>query len=497
MTSQLQLEPGGHIQGWVSSISPDGPLPNEENVVKATGLLPELPDGMTLPSTATKNQLNLMRYLQNMAGQAKSDQAALIKEFNERLEARAGKAFEKVDILDQKLDETRQELKRVQKELDKTKTTLANREETIKQQLEELAEAEVKTNQQRQKIDDYKQSFESLLQEHEALQEAKNAADMTILETLREVDALNEQIRTLETTLQNSIRRTTEQEDALLHWQELADNNQESITRLEKEKETLNQQLEENALITGKLREKNGRLEFELRQALNEMDDLRNRMLDATVEEMQFALADARQHIATLNGQLEETQQSAAEVQEQKMWLNVNLKTTQRALEESRAIIAQQSALLEELQADKVGGEQTAGKWRTAVEEMAARLQEKEKEFQIIKTQHAGQIEAFETAIAELKDDIHHKTLQVEALEAEIETNLGRTDEQGQLLADIQAHLIERELEIDQIKQQLKQAHNKITWQANFINKMKRITSETITDLEARLEKAQRPNKPG
>ncbi len=487
MASQIQLEPSGQIQGWISTISPDEPLPDNEKTPTVTAHLPELPEDSDIPSTRDASPNNLMRHLQNVAGKAQTDYTTLKREFDLRLEARAGDALEKSRAYTKELSTIKRELRKVEKELAKAKTELTDHETTINHQIAELAEAEVKTDEQRQKLDDYKKSYEASIKEQEALKEAKNATEMTLLETLREVDALNEQIRTLEATLQTSIQRTVEQEDALLHWQELAGKNQERITKLEKEAETLNRQLEENALATGKLREKNGLLEFEFQQALDEMNTLRNQLPDATTEEMQFALADARQQIATLNGLLEESKQAVEDANEQNMWLKANLKTAQRSLEESRIIVSRQSALLEEIQAEKEGGEQTAGKWRTAVEEMAARLQEREKEFQSIATQNTEQTKQLEAQIAQLEEEIHNKQLQVATFEDEVERNLTQMDEQGQRLAEIQATLIERELAIKQINQELKQARNKIAWQANFINKMKRISSETIADLETRL----------
>lgn len=493
LAAQFQLEPGGQIQGWIGTIDPDEPLPHEEKTPAVTARLPELPEDSSAPFIKTASPNNAMRLLQNAAGQAQADYTALKKEFDERLDARAHEAFEKAKVFTKELNTVKRELKKIEKELEKTKSELAEHETTINQQIEELAEAEVKTDEQRQKLDDYKQSYEKAIQEQEALEKSKNMTEMTLLETLKEVDTLNDQIHTLEVTLQTSIRRTVEQEDALLHWQELAEKNQERINKLEKEAETLNRQLEENALATGKLREKNSRLEFELQQTLNEMDDLRNRLPDITVEEMQFALADTRQQIATLNGLLGEAKQTAAEAETQNTWLKVNLKTAQRALEESRIIVSRQTALLEKIQAEKDGGEQTADKWKTAVEEMAARLQEKEQQFRSFQTQHTERTKQLESEIAQLNEELHRKQLQVGTFEDEVENNLTQMDEQGQRLADIQAHLIERELEIKQINQELKQARNKIAWQANFINKMKRISSETIADLEARLEQRNKP----
>lgn len=491
MAAQLQLEPGGQIQGWISTISPEEPLPDGEKQPTITAPLPELPEDSSIPSTRDASPNSLMRRLQNVAGKAQTDYTTLKKEFEQRLEARAGDALEKSRTYTKELSTIKRELRNVEKELAKTKTILADHETTINQQIAELAEAEVKTDEQRQKLDDYKKSYEASIKQQEALTEAKNSTEMTLLETLREVDALNEQIHTLEETLQTSIRRTVEQEDALLHWQELAGKNQERITKLEKEAETLNRQLEENALATGKLREKNGLLEFEFQQALDEMNTLRNQLPDATTEEMQFALADSRQQIATLKGLLEESKQAVEDAHEQTMWLEANLKTAQRSLEESRIIVSRQTALLEAIRAEKEGGEQTAGKWRTAVEEMAARLQEREKESQSIATQYTEQTKQLEAQIAQLEEEIRRKQLQVATFEDEVERHLTQMDEQGQRLAEIQAILIERELAIKQINQELKQARNKIAWQANFINKMKRISSETIADLETRLAQVQ------
>ncbi|MEJ2747666.1 MAG: polymer-forming cytoskeletal protein [Anaerolineae bacterium] len=499
MAAQLQMEPGSRIQGWISSISPDDPLPDENNVVKVTAMLPELPEELAgVPSSSrSQSQKNLLRHLQNLAGEAQADYATLKAQFDERLTEMAGRAFDKSDVLSHKLDETKLELKKIQKELDKTKTTLTLRESTIQQQEEEIAETKTLIQQQDQELKDLTQSYQTLMQQYEDLQAAKNAGDMSLLESLKEIDTLQEQIRTLETTLQTSIQRTTEQEDALLHWQELAETTQRQIVELEKDKETFNRQLEESALFTGKLREKNHRLEFELQQAFNELDELRERVPDTTTEEMQFALADAHQQIATLNGLLEEAKQAVADAEEQVIWHKANMQTAQRALEESRAIVTQQTDLLEAMRAEKETEERTAAKWKTAVEEMATRLQEKEKDLQARDTQYSEQLTQLETETKQIKEESHRRKMQIETFEAEIETHLKQMDEQGQRLANIQANLVERELEIDQLKQQLKQAQNKIAWQTNFINKMKRVTSETIDSLETRLKQAEQRGQSG
>lgn len=499
MVAQLQMEPGSRIQGWISSIAADAPLPNADNVVKATGLLPELPDELADAAATSRSQTqkNLLRHLQNLAGEAQADYATLKAQFDKRLSDRAGHAFNKADILSQKLDKTKLELKKIQKELDKTQATLTMRESTIQQQEEEVAEAKTLIDQQDQELKDLTQSYQSLVQQFEGLQAAKNAVDMSLLESLKEIDALHEQIRTLETTLQTSIQRTTEQEDALLHWQELAETTGKQIADLEKDKETLNSQLEESVAITGKLREKNGRLEFELQQALNEIDELQTRIPSATTEEMQFALADAHQRIATLNSLLDEAKQAVAEAEEQVIWHKANMKTAQRALEESRAIVVRQTDLLEEMRAEKEAEARTATKWKTAVEEMATRLQEKEKAFQALDTQYTETLAQLEAETRQLKEENRRRKMQIETFEAEVENHLKQMDDQGQRLANIQANLVERELEINQFKQQLKQAQNKIAWQTNFINKMKRVTSETIANLEARLERAEQRGQSG
>jgi chromosome segregation ATPase len=496
MAAEVKLEPGSRLQGWISSISPDEPLPNEENTVKATAMLPPLPDDLKEASDTKRspNQLNLLRHLQNLAGQAEADYTALKKQFDERVNDRVGNAFDRADSLSLKLDEAKHELKKVKRELTTTTNTLASREATIQQQLQEIADAKADSDQKGQELTDLTESFQNLIKQHSALEEAKNAVDLSLLESLKENDSFKEQIRTLETTLQNSIVRTTEQEDALLHWQELSDTSQNLVAKLEKEKETLNQQLEENALITGKLRDKNNLLEIELQEALDEITELRNQIPDASVEELQFGLADAHQRIATLNSLLEDEKQAVAEAEERIIWHKANVKTAQRALEEARTVVSWQASQLEELQAEKEGGELTTGKWKTAVEEMATRLQQKEKDFQELEAEKSAQSVDFEEKLKTLQDSDQHKLLQIEALEDEIEKHLKQMDKQGERLAEIQANLVERELEKDQIIQQLKQARNKITWQTNFINKMKRVTSETIADLEARLEKSKQRN---
>lgn len=246
-------------------------------------------------------------------------------------------------------------------------------------------------------------------------------------------DQLSQQLRRLESQLQASHQHTTEQEDALLHWQELAETTQIQLKKLEKQQETRQRQLEESGLSTNKLREKNSRLEYEWQRTLMELNDLRDRIPEDSVAELQDALAESQQTLRSLNAII-------ADSDEQLLWYKANLKTAQHALEQSPP---------------------------------SSPFQEKTPDNKLQKTK-----------ITVLKEMNHHKSAQIDAYKSEIEHHLTQMAAQGQRLAEIQASLIEREL-------QLKQAIAKSEKQSEFIKRMKQVTDKRIQHLETQLAQAE------
>ena len=333
--------------------------------------------------------------------------AELQQQFETQLDERVGATFVDIETLTQALTEAQAQLTDLQQQLEAAQTTLATRADQIEAQAA-------------------------------ALQTAKNEAEAALAARQQQIDALEEQTQELAAALQNNRQQAAEQEDALLHWQELAEKSRLRLETLEEEQESWQRLLEESVLVTGKLREKNKLLEFEWQQTITELNELRNQVPDVSIEEMEFALADANQQIATLNHIVAEARQAAAESDEQLLWHKANLKTTQRTLAQSRQAV------------------------------------------ESLQTELADQNQQFADEKKKLKQALRHKSSQVEAHEAEIEHHLQQMAAQGRRLAEIQADLIERELE-------LAQAERKIEQQSDLIKRMKQVTSSYIQELEARL----------
>ena len=83
------------------------------------------------------------------------------------------------------------------------------------------------------------------------------------------------------------------------------------------------------------------------------------------------------------------------------------------------------------------------------------------------------------------KDELRQKQLQLEASEADLQNHLRETAQQGQQLAEIRSVLIERELQIEQLRETV----NK---QQQFIKQMKQVTTDKINSLETALAQARK-----
>ncbi len=474
--SRLQIESGGVIQGWVSSPQTDAAAASERDQPAVTGFPqpPELAHNAA-PARDT-SQLDLLRRLQTEAGTALAAHTQLTQQFETRLTEQAGEAFDKVETLTQELSKTQTQLTILQQQLEQAHSAIETQASRITEQDAALAAAANQDTQQKQQLTTANQAQEQLIQEFETLKTAKDTVDLTLAQTYQQNDGLVDRIQTLETTLQASIQRTAEQEDALIHWQELAETHQTRLEEMEKAQKTLTRQLEESAAVTGKLRDKNSRLEFEWQQTLAELDEMRNRTPDITIEEMQFMLADTQQQNATLKN-------IVAETDEKILWHKANLETIQRTLEQSRQITRQQETMLAQLKTKLTEKETAVDKWKTAVEQMATRLQDQEKQIESLITSQAEKQQAFEAEIASLKEPLRHKSLQLKAYESEIEHHLQQMDAQGQHLAEIQATLIERELQFEQAK-------DRVARQAAVIKRMKQVTHGRIQQLETQLANA-------
>lgn len=466
--TRLQIEPGGVIQGWVSSPQAD---PTDAGISAPPPLPPELAGQAGLPRDDA--QLEALHHLQAEAGAALAAHAELERQFETRLTEQAGDAFEKVETLTQELADTQNHLTESQEQLEQARAKMAAQASRIAGREADITVAKERDNQQKQQLDAVNQTHEQLTHAFETLTTAKDRVDLTLAQTYQQMDALTDRIQVLEITLQASIQRAAEQEDALVHWQELAETRQSQMEEMEKGRKVLKRQLEESAAVTGKLRDKNNRLEFEWQQTLTALDDLRNKTPDITVEEMQFALANAQQQAATLKNII-------AELDEQILWHKANLKTVQRTLEKSRQIARQQEAMLTQLKEKSAKKETAVDKWKTAVEQMATRLQDQENQIKNLTAGLSQKQELLDTATADLEETRRHKSLQLNTYESEIEDHLAQMAAQGQRLAEIQATLIEREL-------QLKQAKIKVAKQSTFIKRMKQVTNDRIKQMETQL----------
>lgn len=517
-TARLHIEPGGKIQGWVSSLDEKGYLS-----LKANGVIPrdtqspvtgpfELPAETFQgePILRSENQIDILRRLQIEAATALSARAELEQTFEKRLSEVAGETAAKAVSLHEELNSTRSELTAVRQQRDEGLDTLRARNAQIERQLNELVMARDLLNERNQQIDELNQLLDDKIRALEAMTNAKNDLDTALLEANQQIDQLNGRIRSIETALQSSLQHSAEQEDSLVRWQELAEVTETKAKELEGKVDSLQNQIAENGRMIELLRSQKRQAEEAWESLNNELQTIRRKETKPLVPSK--ALAESEEMIARLKVQsaewevrtkkavdrvallekaLEEEEKRAQHYQEQVLWDEANLQTAQNALEEAQKEL---ETLKAELAAQKPQlAEQT--NLQAQIRQLQGVVEEKEKALQAAQALAQAQtaelarlqteLEARATAAAEAQSQFTAQTAQLTQLQADfakkqafVERCKAEIQRLNGKMGDQQKKLDEGLAELDRVSQQAQQI-------AADRTNLKKTLRETNLQLEA------------
>ncbi|MCB8989457.1 MAG: polymer-forming cytoskeletal protein [Ardenticatenaceae bacterium] len=474
-TSQLQIEPGGKVRGWVCSL-------NEEayQQLRLDGIVPEAdpvqndPDipaeaKVTLRSNA---QINVLRQLQNEAASALAARAELEESFDQRLQEVAGETAAKVNLLSEETHQLQTQLTEQQRALEAAQENLGVRETQFERQSDELAIARELLEERNTILDTLRQENETQVQTIADLQVKKAALEERLHNTELKVDDLNKRANSLEMALQANLTHSAEQEDALVRWQELAEATEKRATELETELRKLQFQAEENNRLLDMLQEQRRVMEKEWEKALEELESLRKKETEplsesstkllARIDDMETQLTD----MAALQVQVVDLESAIQEQEEQLLWYKASLQTSRHELDQLRQTNGEQTVKLAELEAGLIEQRSAAQKWQHRAEEVRNALQKRERALASLQDERE-----------EMQEAVRHGRLQLEAHEAELERYLQEVHKQGKYLAEARNLLIDRDLA-------LKKAQTKINKQAETIAEFKQVAGERIKQLQ-------------
>ncbi|MFO7540654.1 MAG: polymer-forming cytoskeletal protein [Chloroflexota bacterium] len=460
-TGQLQIEPGGAVYGWISSIDS-----SQYQQIQEQGSLPDTLSRDTATATAADAeftpydpaQIEAFSRLRHEAAAAKTARAELEQTFEKRLSEVAGEATARVVSLREELAAIDTNLTTAQQQLKELKSSLAAHQNQIERQAEELTATRTLLDERNKELKALQQSHDNKNSAYEQLDTAYKELDMNHIAAQQKIDALAKKIDNLEGALQNNLRHSADQEEALIRWQELAEDYQKQIGELETQIEHNKFQVEEQSRVIEMLRGQRDQLETEWQQAQDELDLLRSREtrpLSKDELEHERSLAEAYKTAQVELEQLQTAVSQLSQYEDQVIWYQADLETARAELQETRAVVGKQETRLANLQ-EKLRTAQTEAK---AKQKQTDRLNEQLE--QQIRQSHAleQQLNQIQLTVEEkeanklaLEKSQRQFQLQLEAVEMELERHLRETEAQGHHLAEIQTTLIERELKMDQLK---------------------------------------------
>ncbi len=284
-TIRLQVDAGGTIQGFISNID-DAAYDSLRSLNTPSNLPPlffdkNAPDGA--PPPPTPDQLDALTRLQAEAGAALAARAELERSFDTRLTEIVGATSARATALDKEVGALRENLAAVSQELSEAQALSKTQVEQIERANHELGLTHTLLNEKTEEWEELTAVYEQLLADHEQLQSNRNRLDIALHEKTIEVDELLERTTSLETALQSSLQHSSEQEDALVRWQELSETCQERANTLESELSAVSFKLEESRRLTDMLRAQRKEAEDSWEKSEEELKQTASQLADLTL----------------------------------------------------------------------------------------------------------------------------------------------------------------------------------------------------------------------
>jgi chromosome segregation ATPase/cytoskeletal protein CcmA (bactofilin family) len=529
----IQIEPGAKVQGWLTTLTTavaerllNGDVKLADLAPKTAAIPPETLAASGLPikpaaqtgDLSPDDRLNVLRQLQAEAGAALTAHAELDILFQQKLEERAGNAIREAADLQANMTILRQHVANLQDAAEARNEELAARQTELATVRELLGERTVERDELQTLYQERQAEFTDLQERHETLQE--NFESVTL-----ERQNLSERLSGIESAFQASLQRAAEQEEALIHWQELAETTDHKVADLEKELNKGQQTTKESSQriemlqnqkqklqeaydqVSGQLREAEQRVD-ELTQQVSDYETLLEQKLaefqsqfegqatdhavqieqltadyEAQLSELREAIAnrppaadealaeltDLRQKLAKAEGRVTELESylqrleiEAKDYFDQLISYKTDLEETRKQLTSAQSSLQERTKQLAEAQALTAEQQDQVDKWKGNVGRMTELLYDAEQRVKDLRQELEKQ-EATPAEDKQARELLQQRQVQLDASEAEAARYHQELQTQGQRLAEIQAALIEREVSLSRLDAQLQQKNDELS----------------------------------
>ena len=479
-TVSLTVIAGGNIHGWTSSVDEEdyatlaenGRLPDDTEVILHENGS-DLPEGQLL--NRNEAQIEALHHLQSEAAVALAARAELEQDFQRRLTELAGESTITIANLKEELTELRTELTTKQTQLDEAQEALRHRKSQVERQANELGIARDLMTEQNDELVNLRQQHTQLQSSHAQLQTEKTAVDDEQETAVNEINSLNDRIHSLEVAHKASLVHTSDQEESLIRWQELAEITEKRANDLETELQKIQLQVEESSSTIDMLREQRRAAEIELERTIEELNSLREQSAQPLAKAEQ--LAEAETKISSLEAELADAEHAHFE---RVLWYKAELEASQAAAATAQQEAEQQAEKLVQLEESMQSQQEAVAEWQTAVSETKTTLETKQAEWNALHEKLVEDNMGIQTVVQEQK-------MQLRASESELNEFISQANAQGEHLAEIQARLIERELQLKKAITQLKQARGMIEKQNQAIKQIQQKAGERIRAMQSQL----------
>ena len=548
--AEIRLKPNSKMRGWINTIDteqydlfymrkrPDPAYNTDDHHVP---LPPELETAtadleLALPS----NRPSILTQLRDETSSAIASRLELEQTFNARIHEVSGVNLSEAERLRERITFINSEQSTMQQRLADLNQTLQARDVTIQTLEKEL-------EQTTQTLSDTTQSSEELKEKDyfQTRQIDQLQADLTQLQNdfmgvTERAEQAEQRNASLETTLQSSLQRTAEQEDALVRWQELAEINEAKARRIEEQLESTKLDVQEYTqsiemikgqrdqiekewessykdaqMLRAQLKAKENevvegqehlvRIE-ELQNKLNnkqhELNIIRQTMVETTglLNQAKHKIVGLENESSTLKQDTVAKEAKFTEVLAERNSLKNQLQTAQEELaslqvrsEEDSAILnAHKAAVarIAELETLTYRLEQSEQKTLNELIDMGEQVESLKQELANADESKApltqeinrlkGQLaeaQVINDEIATLRQDLRFSERRINDAEDDIEVYQRQLESQGGRLAEIQTELIEREIKFNQVMEKAKQ-------QSGELKKIKQLAGKRIQRLE-------------
>jgi chromosome segregation ATPase/cytoskeletal protein CcmA (bactofilin family) len=525
----IQVEAGGRVHGWLSTLDEPGfqALLNGQSSLRtiattdeagiladleAHGLAALLPAG---PVVDPANRLAIMHRLQEEAGAAMAARRELEYAFDERLAELADQALSEAAALSQEVISIREKLSAAEEQLDEREIERQQQGQRIAGYVDELAQVRDTLNENSVALAEATATLEQQAAEIATLSDARTTLTGQLTAMTLQVESLTERLEHRESALQASLQRAADLEESLLRWQELADTTEKRVTVLQQEVADVSAEVEESVRIQEIMRKEREKLQLawnnvstealswqaqagqleEERDALRqEAAFLREQLLNrppadeevrAQLGQVQAELLDAKAHVAELEKRLDGAEAEVQAYYDQLLWYKASLKTTSLELEQVQQQAAEQGEELVHLRQESAERQSQVDKWKANIGRMTELLYAAEQRIRNLQTEVTALKDQSEEESQSLREAVRQSQLQLQAVEAEVDGYFAQFEAQSKRLAEAQALLIEREVEVERLRAQTAAASHEVS-------RLKELAARRIRTLEEELAEARR-----